>query len=234
MDGIPSKVLVVDDEQDILDVLQYNFGLEGYEVETARSGEEALRKDLSRFQLLVLDVMMGGMSGLKVLMTIRQNPQTAHLPVILLTAKSSREDIIDGLRIGADDYVTKPFSIQELLLRARAILRRSATAEAQATKADTEPLTYGGLSLDLHAMELNVDGTPVPLAKTEFQLLALLMQNPSRVFSREQLLRGAWPDGVVVTERSVDVGITRLRKKIGPYAKCIVTRQGYGYSFRYE
>ena len=223
------QVLLVDDEQDILDILEFNFSASGYQVTTANSAEEALRLDLQRFHLIILDVMLGGMSGFKAAMLLKQNPQTASIPIIFLTAKNAREDIIDGLRIGVDDYVTKPFSVQELLLRAQAVLRRSYHRPIQ-----EEVKSYGGMFLDREGKTLSIDGTPVSLTRTEFNILDLMMGHPGMVYSREQILDHAWPEGVLVTDRSVDVSITRLRKKIAPYSHCIITRPGHGYCFRYE
>lgn len=220
----PKRILLVDDEQDILDVLRFNFSAKGYEVITAVSAEDALQEDLDKVHLIILDVMMPGMSGIRMAMKLKDDPATANIPIIFLTARSAREDIIDGLQIGVDDYVTKPFSVQELLLRAQAVLRRydhKAPAPSE-----------GGLQLDHGSKELRIDGQPVSLTRIEFSILSLLMDNPGRVYSRDQLLDRAWPDGVIVTDRSVDVSIARLRKKLGPYAPCIVTRQGYGYYFK--
>ena len=223
------SILLVDDEPDILEVLRFNFTMSGYDVTLAASAEEALKLDLSRFSLLILDVMLGGMSGSRMAMQLKENPLTADIPIIMLTAKNSREDIIDGLRIGVDDYITKPFSAQELLLRGQAVLRRTHRPAPSGVPAGKD-----GISLDERGKSLSVDGRPVSLTRTEFGILQLLMGRPGMVFSREQLLDKAWPDGVLVTDRSVDVCITRLRKKLGPYAKCIVTRPGHGYCFTDE
>lgn len=223
------SILLVDDEPDILEVLRFNFTMSGYDVTLAASAEEALKLDLSRFSLLILDVMLGGMSGSRMAMQLKENPLTADIPIIMLTAKNSREDIIDGLRIGVDDYITKPFSVQELLLRVQAVLRRTHRPAPSGAPAGKD-----GISLDERGKSLSVDGRPVSLTRTEFGILQLLMGRPGMVFSREQLLDKAWPDGVLVTDRSVDVCITRLRKKLGPYAKCIVTRPGHGYCFTDE
>ena len=223
------SILLVDDEPDILEVLRFNFTMSGYDVTLAASAEEALKLDLSRFSLLILDVMLGGMSGSRMAMQLKENPLTADIPIIMLTEKNSREDIIDGLRIGVDDYITKPFSVQELLLRVQAVLRRTHRPAPSGVPAGKD-----GISLDERGKSLSVDGRPVSLTRTEFGILQLLMGRPGMVFSREQLLDKAWPDGVLVTDRSVDVCITRLRKKLGPYAKCIVTRPGHGYCFTDE
>lgn len=223
------SILLVDDEPDILEVLRFNFTVSGYDVTVATSAEDALKLDLEGFSLLILDVMMGGMSGSRMAMLLKENPRTASIPIIMLTAKNDREDIIDGLRIGVDDYVTKPFSIQELLLRVQAVLRRTHRQAQDSAKTGGE-----GLSLDGRGKSLSIDGRPVSLTRTEFGILSLLMGHPGMVFSRDELLDKAWPEGVVVTDRSVDVSITRLRKKLGPYAKTIVTRPGHGYCYTDE
>lgn len=218
------NVLLVDDEKDILDVLRFNFSNSGFNVITAASAEDALKEDFHNIHLIILDVMMPGMSGFQLAMKLKENPQTADIPIIFLTARSAREDIIDGLRIGVDDYITKPFSVQELLLRSQAVLRRY----------EKKVTPQHALYLDHNAKELRIDGQLVPLTRTEFNILSLLKENPGRVYSREQLLNQAWPEGVIVTDRSVDVSIARLRRKLGAYSACIVTRQGYGYCFKEE
>lgn len=223
-------LLLVDDEQDILDVLAYNFTGSGFKVLTAHSAEEVLQMDLSGVDLMILDVMMSGMSGFKLAMQLKGDAATADIPIIFLTAKNSREDVIDGLRLGVDDYVTKPFSVQELILRVQAVLRRSRTH----APANGGISRFGGMTINHTEKSLTLDGIPVSLTKTEFDLLHILSENPGRVFSREQLLDRVWPEGVIVTDRSVDVGITRLRKKLGRYAPCIVTRLGFGYCFKYD
>lgn len=223
------KILLVDDEPDILEILRYNFCASGYQVTAVTSAEEALTLDLSAFDLIILDLMLGGMSGERLTMLLKENPLTADIPLIMLTAKNAREDIIDGLRLGVDDYVSKPFSVQELLLRAQAVLRRSRRPASRGDAGEEK-----ALSLDERGKSLRIEGKTLSLTRTEFGILQLLMEHPGRVFSREQLLDKAWPEGVVVTDRSVDVSITRLRKKLGPYAKWIVTRSGHGYAYTDE
>ena len=231
MNDAKMTLLLVDDEQDILDVLAYNFTGSGFKVVTAHSAEEVLKMDLSGIDLMILDVMMSGMSGFKLAMQLKSDAGTADIPIIFLTAKNSREDVIDGLRLGVDDYVTKPFSVQELILRVQAVLRRSRTAAKPVANGISH---FGGMTINHTEKSLTLDGVPVSLTKTEYDLLHILSDNPGRVFSREQLLDRVWPDGVIVTDRSVDVGITRLRKKLGKYAPCIVTRLGFGYCFKYD
>ena len=219
------RILVVDDEPDLCDILRFNLQAAGYEVETAHSAEEALNKNLTECDLLLLDVMLGGMSGFDLAHQLKANPQTAHLPIIFLTALDSEENTLQGFRLGADDYVTKPFSIREVLARVKAVLTRAATAETPQT------LSYEGLTMNHTDRSVNIDGTDVPFTRTEFDLLWTLLSQRGKVFSRQELIDQAWPPGVIVTDRTVDVNITRVRKKVGCYALCIVTRQGYGYYF---
>ena len=221
-----STILVVDDEQDLVDILAFNLKTAGYLVETACSAEEALTKDLSKVDLILLDVMMSPMSGFEMAALLKRDPSTDGIPIIFLTAKDREEDTVAGLRIGADDYVSKPFSIQELILRIKAVLRRSSGAPSKGAGID-----YEALHLDLTGKSLTIDGHTVPLTRTEFDLLSVLLRNPGRVFSRNELIGRVWPDGVIITDRSVDVNITRLRKKLGRYAGKIVTRSGFGYCF---
>lgn len=222
------KILVVDDEQDLLEILKFNLETEGYEVETASSAEEALTLDIASFNLLLLDVMMGGMSGFALARKLKDNPQTAQVPIIFLTARDTENDTVTGFNLGADDYISKPFSIREVMVRVRAVLRRT-TAAAQ----DDEPqlISYQGIVMNLDKKTVTIDGEEVPFTKTEFELLHLLISERGRVFSRQELIERIWPKDVLVLDRTVDVNITRLRKKIGRFAKCIVTRLGFGYYF---
>lgn len=219
------RILVVDDEADLCDILKFNLEVAGYEVETAQSAEDALLLPLSRFDLILLDVMMGEVDGFSMARMLKRHPSTADIPIIFLTAKDSTDDTIEGLEIGADDYITKPFSIKEVLLRVAAVLRRSGPSSGGDT------LRYGDMVLDLDAKTLRIGGGDVALTRTEFDLLQLFLENPGRVFSRQELIAKVWPEGVIVLDRSVDVNITRLRKKLGAYAPHIVTRSGFGYLF---
>lgn len=219
------RILVVDDEADLCDILKFNLEVAGYKVETAQSAEDALLLPLSRFDLILLDVMMGEVDGFSMARMLKRHPSTADIPVIFLTAKDSTDDAIEGLEIGADDYITKPFSIKEVLLRVAAVLRRSGPS------AGGDTLRYGDMVLDLDAKTLRIGSGDVALTRTEFDLLQLFLENPGRVFSRQELIAKVWPEGVIVLDRSVDVNITRLRKKLGSYAAHIVTRSGFGYLF---
>ena len=221
------KILVVDDEQDLLEILKFNLETEGYEVATATSGEEALHLNLGDFNLLLLDVMMGGMSGFAMARKLKDNPSTAAIPIIFLTARDTENDTLTGFSLGADDYISKPFSIREVLVRVRAVLRRTADPSTQ----QSNTLRYQGIEMNLDKKTVSIEGEDIPFTKTEFELLHLLLDERGRVFSRQELIDRVWPKDVLVLDRTVDVNITRLRKKIGPYAKCIVTRLGFGYYF---
>ena len=223
------KILVVDDEQDLCEILKFNLETEGYVVETANSAEEALEKDVADFNLLLLDVMMGGMSGFQMAKQLKANPMIANIPIIFLTARDTENDTVTGFNLGADDYISKPFSIREVLVRIRAVLRRTAEMNGKATEPTT--ISYQGLVLNLDKKTVSIDGENVPFTKTEFELLRLLLEEKGRVFSRQELIDRVWPKDVLVLDRTVDVNITRMRKKIGPFAKCIVTRLGFGYYF---
>lgn len=229
MDEKDSRILVVDDEQDLCEILKFNLETEGYQVETANSSEEALEKDIASYNLLLLDVMMGGMSGFQLAKQLKNSEVTAHIPIIFLTARDTENDTVTGFNLGADDYISKPFSIREVMVRVRAVLRRTASR----LEGSEEPtvISYQGLLLNLDKKSVSVDGEDVPFTKTEFELLRLLLEERGRVFSRQELIDRVWPKDVLVLDRTVDVNITRMRKKIGKFAKCIVTRLGFGYYF---
>ena len=218
------RILVVDDEPDLCDILSFNLKQAGYNVRTAMSAEEALSSQPAQADLLLLDVMMPGMSGFELAHQLKTHLQTAHLPIIFLTAKDTEEDTLRGFGLGADDYIAKPFSVREVLARVKAVLHRTATSESA-------QLNYQGVQLDLNRKEVVVDGENVPFTRTEFELLSLLLGYPGEVFTRQQLIEQIWPKEVVVTGRTIDVNITRIRKKLGRYASCIATRVGYGYYF---
>lgn len=223
-----TRILVVDDEEDLCEILKFNLETEGYEVDTAFSAEEALKLDLTRYQLLLLDVMMGEISGFKLASMLRKDERTAQIPIIFLTAKDTENDALTGFSLGADDYISKPFSIRQVLARVKAVLRRTTDKE----KGDnSEQLKYETLVLDTKRIKATVDGQEVPLTKKEFEILRLLLENKGNVFSREEILSRIWKDEVYVLDRTIDVNITRLRKKIGAYGKNIVTRLGFGYCF---
>lgn len=226
------KILVVDDEQDICEILQYNLETEGYEVDTANSAEEALELPLQEYSLILLDVMMGDMSGFQMARRLKESPDTVHVPIIFITALDGEDNTVKGLNIGADDYIAKPLSMREVKARVAAVLRRS-SGEKRKDSSEKLPDTicYEGLVLNIDAKTATLDGEELSLTKLEFEMLGLFLQNPSKVFGRNDLLERCWPHDVYVLDRTVDVNITRLRKKIGRYGKQIKTRVGYGYCF---
>ena len=221
------KILVVDDEQDLCDILLFNLRASGYVAEAVYSAEQAMEKNLASYDLLLLDVMMPGLSGFELAERLKTDDTTARIPIIFLTAKDTEDDALHGFGIGADDYVTKPFSVREVMARVKAVLSRSASS----AKSRPTILEYEGLSVDLMKKTVSVDGNVVELTKTELELICLFLSHRGQVFSRQELIEKVWPQNVVVTSRTVDVNITRMRKKIGRYAACIVARQGYGYLF---
>ena len=225
------KILVVDDEQDICEILQYNLETEGFEVATANSAEEALELPLQDFALVLLDVMMGEMSGFQMARRMKENPATAQIPIIFITALEGEDNLVKGLNIGADDYIAKPLSMKEVKARVRAVIRRAAPHSPHNSEPTEARISYEGIVLDLNTKTVTLDGQPLVCTKQEFELLSFFLQHPDKVFSREDLLKHCWPHDVMVLDRTVDVNITRLRKKIGHYGKHIKTRVGYGYCF---
>lgn len=224
MDFVP-RILVVDDEQDLREILQFNLSSEGFEIDVAASAEEALNKPLESYHLILLDVMMGGMSGYKMADIVRKERQL-DIPIIFLTAKDSENDLLTGFNVGGDDYVVKPFSIKEVIVRIRAILKRG--------RASAEPSTVmqvDGLKLDIGSKQTTINDEIVNLTRKEFEILYLLMKNRGKFISRQEILDRVWSNDVIVTERNVDVNIARLRKKIGDYGNLIIGRSGYGYCF---
>lgn len=223
-----NRILVVDDEQDLCEILKFNLETEGYEVDTANSAEEALEIGVEKYDLLLLDVMMGAMSGFALAKKLKDEPMTANIPIIFLTARDTENDTVTGFNLGADDYISKPFSLREVMVRVRAVLRRTAKEHGEE---EAKTLSYQGIVMNLDRKTVSVDGEDIPFTKTEFELLHLLLDERGRVFSRQELIERIWPKDVLVLDRTVDVNITRLRKKIGRFAKCIVTRLGFGYYF---
>lgn len=222
------RILVVDDEQDLCEILKFNLEEEGYDVSTANSAEEALAMDLHGFQLILLDVMMGEISGFAMAKQLKADETLCNIPIIFLTARDSEDDTLTGFNLGADDYIPKPFSIREVIMRVKAVLRRSEKDQPQDAP---HIVSYNTLKLDVDKKMAYVDEHEVALTKTEFDLLHMLLTQPSHVFSRQDLIKRVWPQGVMVLDRTVDVNITRLRKKVAPYGKNIVTRLGFGYFF---
>ena len=223
-----SNILVVDDEQDLCEILKFNLETEGYNVDMANSAEEALDMGIEKYDLLLLDVMMGGMSGFALAKRLKENPWSAHIPIIFLTAKDTENDTVTGFNLGADDYISKPFSLREVMVRVRAVLRRTKEKDDMP---HSNIINYQGLELNLDKKTVSIDGEDIPFTKTEFEILHLLLDERGKVFSRQELIDRIWPKDVLVLDRTVDVNITRLRKKIGRFSKCIVTRLGFGYYF---
>ncbi len=223
-----TRILVVDDEADLCEILKFNLESEGYEVDTAFSAEEALQKDLSAYSLLMLDVMMHEISGFKMASIVRKTEKTATIPIIFLTAKDTENDLLTGFNLGADDYISKPFSIRQVAARVKAVLRRTAD---KGKDPDNNLLEYETLALDTQRIKATVDGQEIALTKKEYEILKLLIEHIGQVFTRDEILTRIWRDEAYVLDRTIDVNITRLRKKIGNYGKNIVTRLGYGYCF---
>lgn len=224
------RILVVDDEQDLCEILQYNLETEGYDVHTANSAEEALRLPLENYDLILLDVMMGQMSGFQMALKMKENPVTSQVPIIFITALEGEDSLVRGLNIGADDYMVKPLSLREVKARIKAVLRRSMKNEIQ-EKTASDCYSFQGLCINREAKSASIDGQPLQLTKLEYEMLSLLLSNMGKAFSREEMLEHCWPKDAIVLDRTVDVNINRLRKKIGPYGKFIKTRVGFGYTF---
>jgi DNA-binding response OmpR family regulator len=220
------KILIVDDEKDLCEILQFNLESEGFSIDVAYSGEEALKKPLEEFNLILLDVMMGGISGFKTANIIRKE-RNLLVPIIFLTAKGEENDVLTGFNVGADDYISKPFSIKEVVARIKAILKRGAKQIGE--KSD---ITYKELTLNKKQKDIFLEGKNVNLTRKEFEILLLLMKNMDQYISRDEILKRIWDDDVIVTERNVDVNIARLRKKIGKYGANIKGKSGYGYCFK--
>ena len=225
MDGV-KKILVVDDEADICNILKFNLDKAGYETATALSAEDALMRGIIGYDLVLLDVMMEGISGFQMAQMMKKNPESAKIPIIFITAKDTEEDTLKGFDLGADDYIDKPFSVREVVSRVNAVLRRVGSASS-----DPSRLSYKTLTLDMNGKKAIVDGNDAELTKTEFEVLRILVSDIGHVFTRDEILGKVWPDDVVVLGRTVDVNITRLRKKLGKYGNNISTRHGYGYCF---
>ncbi|MCF2592695.1 response regulator transcription factor [Bacteroides caecigallinarum] len=224
------RILVVDDEEDLCEILKFNLETEGYLVDTANSAEEALKLDLTQYNVLLLDVMMGEISGFRMASMMKKNKDTANIPIIFITAKDTENDTLTGFNLGADDYISKPFSLREVLARVKAVIRRTANVQSKSN----DQLVFRDMVVDSSKKKVVIRGEEISLTKKEFEILLLLLQNQGRVFSREDILSKVWHDEVYVLDRTIDVNITRLRKKIGEYGKYIVTRLGYGYCFECE
>lgn len=226
-----TRILVVDDEETLCEALRFSLEAEGYKVDVANLAEEALALDLSIYDLFLLDIMMGEISGLQLARIIKSNPATASVPIIFCTAKDSEEDMISGLDLGADDYIVKPYSLKAVSARVRSVLRRAKKQAGSIAAGNAESVTFDGLTVIPDKKQCIVDGADVKLPKKEFEILLMMLRHRGHIFSRNELISAIWPDEVVVLDRVVDVNITRLRQKLGRYGKNIVTRSGYGYGF---
>lgn len=235
-----ARILVIDDEDALCDILQYNLQKEGYDVDIALSAEEALEKDLKSYDLFIVDIMMGEMSGFDFAKRVRNQAATEHTPFIFCSALNEEDEKVMGLNIGADDYVTKPFSITEVLARVRAVLRRAGASrkplenqQPQELMPGYEPdVTFKTLRIDLNEKICYLGDEQVPLTRTEFEILLFFLTHRNKIYSRQEIIAHVWGEDVVVSNRTIDTNITRLRKKIGPYADNLVTRQGFGYGFK--
>jgi two-component system phosphate regulon response regulator PhoB len=226
----PKKILVVDDEETLCEVLKLNLQNEGYEVDIATSAEQALTYDVRSYALILLDIMMGEISGIQMAKILKSEPATASIPIIFCTARDSEDDMVRGLDLGADDYIMKPYTVRNVMARVRSVLRRTARQQDVVMPASDHLLQVEGLHLDMDLKECTVDGKQVKLTKTEYELLAFLMAHRGKIYSRDEIVHRVWGN-VIVLERTIDVNITRLRSKIGPYGAYIVTRLGFGYGF---
>ena len=219
------KILIVDDEPNICEILLYTLTSDGYETACAHSAEEAFEKLTSEYSLILLDVMMSGMSGYKMAETLRKNGN--HIPIIFLTAKNTENDMLTGFSVGGDDYISKPFSLKEVSARVKTVLKRQPSIGVKSVT----KFTYKDFSIDFDTKDVVVGKETVLLTKTEFELLEFLVKHQERIFSREEIIGNIWEKTPYITERTVDVHITRLRKKLGAYASLISNRSGYGYRF---
>ena len=222
------RILIIDDEDDLCEILQYNLSNEGYQTDIAHSAEEALKKPLGTYDLILLDVMMGQMSGFKFADKIRKELKI-DTPIIFLTAKDTENDILTGFSLGADDYISKPFSVNELTARVKAVMKRSYTDKVNSKSI----IQFNGIDLDTVRKRLIINDERVELTKKEYEILKTLLENQGKVFSREDLLMRIWGQDVIVTERTVDVNITRLRNKLGQFSSSLKNKTGYGYFFEF-
>lgn len=221
----PVKILVVDDEMPICELMKINLELAGFNVDIANSAEEALQKHLADYALMVFDIMMGEISGLELVSKVRSMPDVANVPIIVCTALGDEAPLIDGFTRGADDYIKKPFSMREFVVRVKSLLRR--------VKPEHPTIAvYKTLALDSISKTCTIDGNEIALTKKEFDMLFLFLSNPDKIFSRDEILDKIWEKNVYVVDRTIDVNINRLRKKLGEYEQHIITKQGYGYGFK--
>ncbi len=233
-----TKILVIDDEESVCEILKYNLEKEGYEVDVAYSAEQAINLNLAHFDLFIVDIMMGELSGFDFAKRLRIFKSTEHTPIIFCSALTQEDEKVMGLNMGADDYVTKPFTIGEMLARVRAVLRRTditRAAKHEALRADSDyqpDLVFKTLRLNRNEKLCYLDNQSLQLTPTEFELLEFFLSHPNRIHSRREIINQVWGDDIVVTNRTIDTNITRMRKKLGQYSQNIITRQGFGYGFK--
>ena len=227
----PAKILVVDDEDTLCEVLRFNLEVTGYDVDVAQSAEEALTKiSQTPYNLIILDVMMGETSGFTLARKLKADKDTKDIPIIFLTAKDSEDDMIAGLNIGADDYIFKPYTIRNIVARVGTVLRRTMPVEEEPEE-DKNVIHVGELSIDTTSRSVYINGNYIRMPRKEYEILKLFVSTPGRVYTREEILSKIWGDDVVVIPRVVDVNVTRLRKKLGDFGDRIMPRSGYGYGF---
>lgn len=226
MEQTKYRILIVDDEEDLCEILQFNLEGEGFDTEVAYSAEEALKKDLGAFHLILLDVMMGEMSGFKLAKLLRKDRKLS-IPIVFITAKTAEDELLTGFNLGADDYITKPFSIKEVIVRVKAVLSRSSKASAGVQKT----LEHDQLVLNLKKRKVKIGKQELDLTKKEFGILALLLKSEGYILSREEILERVWEEDTIVNKRTVDVHVAHLRKKLGSYGNYIRNKQGYGYAY---
>ena len=225
------RILVVDDEESLCEILKFNLSKEGYDVETAYSAEEALALKLENFDLLILDIMMGELSGFSFAKILKNREETSEIPIIFCSALDNESDKIKGLDMGADDYISKPYSVAEVMARVRSVLRRSARHEREVEQDSDSVIKFNTLQVNKLSKRCFIDGQEIQLTRKEFDILELLLSNRGKILSREQIMKHVWREEVVVLDRTIDVNITRMRKKLKEYGNNIITRTGYGYGF---
>lgn len=227
------KILVIDDEETLCEILQYNLENEGYDVDIAYSAEQALKLQLECYSLIILDIMLEEISGIKLARMLKSNVKTADIHIIFCSARDSDDDMVMGLEIGADDYIVKPYSVRNVLARVKSVLRRNhIQSEVLPIIAKPNLMQVNGLKLDLEFKRCLINENEVKMTRKEFELLVFLITHRGKICSREEILSKVWKDEVVVLDRTIDVNIRRLRSKIGTYGENIVTRCGYGYGFK--
>lgn len=233
-----TKILVIDDEESVCEILKYNLEKEGYEVDTAYSAEEALEKALYTYQLFMVDIMMEGLDGFEFAKRIRNVTSTENIPILFCTALTDEDNIVKGLNLGGDDYVTKPFVLGEVLARVRAVLRRTMqqnhriAAESEGLADLESDIIFNGIRIDRNDRTVYINAAPATLTPTEYDLLLFFLTHRNRIYTRKEIVKRVWGKNDDVSFRAIDTNITRLRKKLGEYEKHIVTRQGFGYGFK--